>query len=96
MHHDDVDPAVSCKQTKLPLRMRNLGHFQITEWNGLTTGVSLVQSVPMGLVIAYGPQGDAHVCRRMKCPCKDPPGRIAGYFHKTKVEQGKLSDDTSF
>lgn len=66
-----------------------------------STGVSLVQSVPMRLVIvkvAYGLQGHAHVyfARRMKCPRKDPPGRIAGYFHKTKVKQGKLSDDTSF
>lgn len=60
-----------------------------------------MQSVPMRLVIvkvAYGLQGHAHVyfARRMKCPRKDPPGRIAGYFHKTKVKQGKLADDTSF
>lgn len=44
--------------------MRSLGHFQMTECNGLTTGVGLVQSVPMRLVIvkvAYGPQGGAHV-----------------------------------
>lgn len=67
--------------------MRSLGHFQMTECNGWTTGVSLVQSVPMRLVIvnvAYGPQGDATcgrvTCRRMKCPHKDPPGRNSGVF----------------
>lgn len=32
-------------------RMRSLPHFQMTECNGLTRGVRLVQSVPMRLVI---------------------------------------------